>query len=223
MKHSFEHYRNDVFVIPNGISVDRFDRFTVPPSDLARIPRPWVGYAGTITSRVDEELVAWLAEQRQNVHFVFLGPLMDPARFRSLFKHPNVHYLGNKHYSDLPDYLLNFDVSIIPHRTGRHENDGDSLKVFEYLASGKPVVSTNTLDIAEAVWPVIKRCSSRESFLSALDEYLALSEAERQALASQLRLAIPPERDWNFLTRKAISVIQGKLREISSQIELNQF
>ncbi len=205
MKRSFAHYRNDIRVIPNGVSIERFivDNARTP-ADLARIPRPRVGYAGTMNRRVDVDLIIWLAEQKPHVHFVFLGPILDRGYIRRMFKCPNVHYLGDKHYDLLSNYLINFDVAIIPHSLGQ-QNDGDSLKALEYLSAGKPVVATNTSDFIRLKG--ISVSANRNEFLDNLERYLALTDEERRAMARRLRSAIPSERLWRNIANQVVEII----------------
>lgn len=139
-------------VIRNGVDADRWDpaRWCAapPPADLARLPRPWIGYAGRLAKRTNVDLIDSLARARPDWSFVLVGPLLDHAWHRTLMDRPNIHFLGDKHYDELPAYVAHFDVSCIFHNVGALENDGDPTKLYEYLALGLPVVTTPIAGVA---------------------------------------------------------------------------
>jgi len=132
--------RRDTVVVPNGADPGMF--VDVPAMALHRLQRPFVGYAGKLGLRIDVDLVRALGQAMRNGTIVIAGQLLNRRWMRTALRHPRVSYLGDLHYSRLPSFLAACDVCIVPHRVGRGENDGDATKIYEYLAAGKPVVTT---------------------------------------------------------------------------------
>ena len=116
------------------------------PADQAAIPGPKIGYYGVIDERFDTELICGIAEARPDWHLVLIGPVVkiDPAHLPQL---PNVHYLGPKSYDELPGYLSGWQVALIPFLQNESTRFISPTKTPEYLAGGKPVVSTPIRDV----------------------------------------------------------------------------
>lgn len=111
------------------------------PDDIARLPRPIIGYFGLIADDwVDQDLIAHVARRMPDASIVMLGKTTaDVARLKQL---PNVHLLGHKPYRSLPDYCRGFDLGLIPFPINEATIHANPLKAREYLAAGLPVVST---------------------------------------------------------------------------------
>jgi len=134
---------------PSSVDVDHFAaaRFSRPnPSDQAAIPRPRIGFFGVLDERLDRELLAAIAERRPDWHFVMIGPVtkIDPAVLPIA---GNVHYLGPKRYAALPDYIAGWDVAMLPFARNEATRYISPTKTLEYLAAGRPVVSTSICDV----------------------------------------------------------------------------
>jgi glycosyltransferase involved in cell wall biosynthesis len=127
-------------VLPNGVDPQIFRGPIHRPKDLPTAPI--VGYAGKLAERIHDGLVAAVADQLPDVHFVFIGPVLDSASVRAMRRRPNVQLLGDRAYDEVPAYLRSFDVAWIPHRVGHGESGGDPIKLYEYWAAGCQVVST---------------------------------------------------------------------------------
>ena len=99
-----------------------------------------------INERLDIDLVANVAKERPDWHFVMIGPIVkiDPAALPQL---PNIHYLGGKDYKDLPKYIAGWDVAVIPFAMNESTKFISPTKTPEYLAAGKPVISTPIRDV----------------------------------------------------------------------------
>jgi glycosyltransferase involved in cell wall biosynthesis len=141
-------HRN-VHAFPSSVDVPHFARarrITREPADQAAIPHPRIGFFGVIDERMDLALVAGVAERRPDWQLVFLGPTckIDPA---SLPAHGNIHYLGMKSYEQLPDYLAGWDVAMLPFAKNDATRFISPTKTPEYLAAGRPVVSTSIRDV----------------------------------------------------------------------------
>jgi UDP-galactopyranose mutase len=116
------------------------------PDDQAAIPHPRVGFFGVIDERMDIELLGSLAISMPNVHFVMIGPVVK-IKHEALPKSDNIHYLGQKNYQELPQYLANWDVAFLPFAKNDSTRFISPTKTPEYLCAGKPVVSTSIRDV----------------------------------------------------------------------------
>jgi UDP-galactopyranose mutase len=146
------------------------------PEDQARIAGPRLGFYGVVDERMDLELLAALAEARPEWSVVVVGPVVkiDPA---SLPQRPNLHYLGGKGYDELPRYLAGWDVALMPFAINESTRFISPTKTPEYLAGGRPVVSTPIVDVVRHYGELeaVKVADTREAFIAACDQALALS------------------------------------------------
>ena len=186
-----------VRVLPNGVDIDLFEGAAASPSipeDLAKIPCPRLAYVGSLHPQVDFGLVAALAEARPTYHFVLIGgrpehrnPLAEEelVRCRSL---PNVHFLGERPRDVVPHYLLHMDANLLVYRlaTSSWVRAVYPLKLHEYLAAGKPIVSVNIASVRPFAH-VLRIAQGLSDWLAALDDAVerggAATPSERRAVA----------------------------------------
>jgi len=147
------------------------------PADQEDLPRPRVGFYGVIDERFDTELLDKAAEMRPDWSFVMVGPVVKIAP-EDLPQRPNIHYLGGKTYSELPAYLSGWDVALMPFAMNESTQFISPTKTPEYLAGGKPVVSTPIKDVVRHYGHLegVKIASTPEEFVVACDEALELSK-----------------------------------------------
>jgi glycosyltransferase involved in cell wall biosynthesis len=141
----------NVHAIPSSVDVEHFAqaRAVLPaPSDQAALARPRIGYCGVIDERIDQALLAYIAQARPEWQLIMLGPVVKIA-LESLPKVSNIHYLGLKRYEELPRYLSSWDAAIMPFAQNDATRFISPTKTPEYLAAGKPVVSTPIADVIE--------------------------------------------------------------------------
>lgn len=139
-----------VVTVPNGVSAEfvrRLRQKPEPPADLPPSARPVVGCVGQITVAYDLDLIGALADAVPEADFVFIGPAFDadplwPKRVAAALDRPNVRWLGPKPHAELPAYLARFDVCFVPLRVSDHNHRRSPLRLFDYLAADKPVLST---------------------------------------------------------------------------------
>jgi glycosyltransferase involved in cell wall biosynthesis len=139
-----------VYSFPNSIDYTHFAQARRSPRDpepQAAIARPRLGYYGVIDERLDLNLIEALAQSRPHWQLVLVGPVRNihPAR---LPQAPNLHYLGEQKYQDLPAYLGNWDVAILPFAVNEAARHFTPRQTPECLAAGKPVVGTPISGIA---------------------------------------------------------------------------
>jgi UDP-galactopyranose mutase len=143
------HQHANIHLFPSSVDVAHFAqarRATIEPSDQANIPHPRLGFFGVIDERMDLALLDGVAAARPDWHLVMVGPIVkiDPA---ALPRRANIHYLGSKRYEELPQYVAGWDVALLPFARNDATRFISPTKTPEYLAAGKPVVSTSIRDV----------------------------------------------------------------------------
>ncbi|MFQ6100782.1 MAG: glycosyltransferase [Anaerolineae bacterium] len=162
-------------LLPGGVDTAHFDpaRVAAPPAEIAALPRPRVGLVGTIDDRVDVELLAHCAKELPSATFVLVGPVkrhrVDVGPLERL---PNVHLLPPCHHAQVPAIAAALDTCLIPYRVNPYTEGLSPIKLYEYLALGKPVVATDL--------PYLRREAAHIRIARTADEFLA---SVREALA----------------------------------------
>jgi UDP-galactopyranose mutase len=138
-----------VYAFPSGIDLEHFGRareITQEPEDQLGIPHPRLGFFGVVDERFDLELLDSLSRLRPDWQFVIIGPVVK-IDSEELPRRANSHYLGGKSYKELPAYLAGWDVATLLFARNEHTKFISPTKTPEYLAAGKPVVSTSIRDV----------------------------------------------------------------------------
>ena len=191
-----------VHVIRNGVS----DRFLAaePPAAGSR-PRPRLGFVGAIYPWVDVGLLARLAEERPDCDIVLVGPVRTDVA--PLQGKPNVEMAGAKPHDQLPEILAGFDVCLLPFRLNDLTRGANPVKLYEYLAQGKPVVAT-AIDEAASFDGLVRVAQTAEEFIRQVD--LALAEAdgaEAEALFAR-RVQYAAQHTWKARARALEDVVK---------------
>jgi UDP-galactopyranose mutase len=144
-----KHRHHNIHPFPSSIDYEHFSQgrqALVEPDDQVNIPHPRLGFYGVIDERFNIELLRDMAALRQDYQFVIVGPVVkiDPE---SLPKASNIHYLGKKDYHALPLYLAGWDCAFMPFALNDSTRFISPTKTPEFLAAGKPVVSTSITDV----------------------------------------------------------------------------
>lgn len=141
-----------IILSKNAVNIDHFDykNFTKleTPLDMKKIlsrKNPIIGFYGAMAPWIDYDLLNNLAKKHKNWEFVFLGIDYGNA-ISELNKARNIHFLGPKDYSHLPNYAKCFDCAIIPFKKGEIAKATSPVKLFEYMAAGLPTVCTKDLE-----------------------------------------------------------------------------
>ncbi len=171
----------NIFAFPSSIDKTHFGKarsVVTEPADQAAIPHPRIGFFGVIDERLDIELIAGVARLRPDWHLVLIGPTVkiDPATLPSS---PNIHYLGGKSYDELPVYLAGWDVAMIPFANNESTKFISPTKTPEYLAGGRPVISTPIADVVNPYHTkkLVSIASTPEEFVAAME---ALPQGKKQ-------------------------------------------
>jgi len=158
-------------LVRHGVDLTHFRRALDPglaiPAEIAKLPRPIIGFFGLIADWVDTELLAAVAQRYSHGSLVIVGKATTDISCLNL---PNVHLLGRKPYAELPAYCKGFDVALNPFRINELTLNANPLKVREYLAAGLPVVATDIPEVA-----VLGNCrigKSRDHFLEQIEAAL---------------------------------------------------
>lgn len=195
---------------PHGVDFELFaaasDPATVPAPLAAKLPHPVVGYFGVVGAWLDMELLLFLAKSRPQWSFLFVGrTAADVTALRAL---PNVVLAGPQPYASLPRWARVFDVAILPYLRNQQVLNANPLKLREYLATGKPVVSVSTPEtdrFAHCIWIA----HSKEEFLACLEAALreddpGRARARQQAVAGQ---------SWEARVAETLAVVQQGLAQ----------
>jgi len=174
-----KHRHPDVHCFPSSVDRAHFAkaRSTLfDPADQDDLPRPRLGFYGVIDERFDTELLDQVAAMRPNWSFVMVGPVVKISE-DDLPKRPNIHYLGGKTYAELPAYLSGWDVALMPFAMNESTEFISPTKTPEYLAGGKPVVSTPVKDVVRHYGHLegVNIAATADEFVAACDEALELT------------------------------------------------
>ncbi len=199
-----EHLKNHLFYdhkntrwIPNGVDAESIDRAPL------RNKKTTIGYVGTIQSRVDFDLVCFLAKSKKDKQFVFVGPVWKDAEAHRVSACGNVIFTGPVPNNELRHYLSTFDVAIIPHKINELTASMNPMKFYEYLAAGLPVVATQKLASDS---DLLYYAKSYDEFSEAID--LALSENTEDRASK--RIAYAKNNSW----KERVNEMMRMIREI---------
>jgi glycosyltransferase involved in cell wall biosynthesis len=146
------------------------------PGDQEDLPHPRLGFYGVLDERFDTDLLLKAAKMRPDWSFVMVGPVVKIAP-EDLPRRPNIHYLGAKTYGELPAYLSGWDVALMPFAMNESTEFISPTKTPEYLAGGRPVVSTPVKDVVRHYGHLqgVQIAAGPESFVAACEKALKLS------------------------------------------------
>ena len=184
------------------------------PADQAPISGPRLGFFGVIDERMDLNLLESVARERPNWQLVLLGPVVkvDPADLPRL---PNIHYLGSKSYSDLPSYIAGWDVALLPFAKNEATRFISPTKTPEYLAAGKPVVSTSIRDVVRpySVQGLARIADTPSDFIAACEAALTEPKDKLLRRADAFLSKLSWERTWSEMEALMDAAAVSNLRE----------
>lgn len=201
--------KEEIALVTNGVDLEHFIPFgaegkLVVPPELEKIvskSKPIIGYYGALATWTDTDLIAYVAEQRPDYEYVLIGPRYhDRPEFDELDKLPNVHLLGTIHYNILPQYAHWFDVATIPFVVNEISESTSPIKLFEYMALEKPIVTTDMPECAK--YKSVMVAKSYRQYVQMLDQAL-----ERKDDSEYLTL-LRKEAQENSWDHKAIEIME---------------
>jgi UDP-galactopyranose mutase len=143
------------------------------------IAHPRMGYCGVIDERIDLELIGGMADLRPDWQFVMVGPVVkiDPA---SCPQRPNIHWLGQQGYNDLPGFINGWDVCLLPFALNESTRFISPTKTLEYMACGRPCVSTAIRDVVEPYGHVVPIHADAAGFVQACEDFMQATPEVRR-------------------------------------------
>jgi len=199
-------------LLPGGVDTDRFDpsRVAAPPAEVTNLPRPRVGFVGTIDDRLDVALLAKCAGALPAASLVLVGPIKrHRVNVRSLRKLPNVHFLPPCTHAEVPSLVAAFDVCLIPYRVNEYTRALSPIKLYEYLAMGKPVVATD-LPYLRREAAHIRIAQTSEGFRDAVDAVLDSPPSAQQRVRWR---AVAEAHSWQRQTAEVMRHLGPLLEE----------
>ena len=195
-----KHQHHNIHAFPSSVDVAHFARARQPltdPIDQSSIGRPRLGFFGVIDERLDIALLRDVADARPNWQLIMVGPVVkiDPA---TLPRRPNIHYLGGKPYSELPEYISSWNVALMPFARNESTRFISPTKTPEYMAAGKPVVSTSIRDVVRpyGVRRLVRIADDADAFVSACEEALEEDRAVRLSRFDTYMARMSWDRTW---------------------------
>ena len=185
-------------IIKNGVDFNKFTRGLSVPKDLKTVKEnnlPIVGFGGKITHLFDVDLFNYLTEINRNYNFVLVGQILNRRLFSKIKFFKNVYYLGDKKYNEYPSYVTNFDIGIIPYKTGKNQHGGDCIKAYEYIAAGIIVIGTPGNGLSE-LEEYIHIANSKESF------------SEKIKNGKHLKMLPKGFHSWRLKERELLSLLK---------------
>lgn len=176
------------------------------PADLNNRPRPIIGYYGVIDERVDLGLIAAIADAHPEWTVAMIGPIAKISA-DDLPQRANIAYYGKQEYSALPGFLACFDIALLPFALNEATRFISPTKTLEYLAAGKPVVSTPIKDVVGLYSSVVKIGDSAEAIIGAIEQFLV----EPSSIAADRRrksAAIVADYQWDAIADRMWTQIE---------------
>ena len=176
---------HDVHCFPSSVDAKHFARATSDHPLQAGIAHPRLGYCGVVDERINLHLIEEVAKARPHWQIVMVGPTakIDPA---VLPRQANIHWLGQQSYEDLPSFISGWDVCLMPFALNDATKYISPTKTLEYMACGRPSVSTSIRDVVEPYGQLVQIADTPEGFVSSCEEILQRSREEQLAHAREL-------------------------------------
>ncbi|MGL4314170.1 MAG: UDP-galactopyranose mutase, partial [Sphingomonas sp.] len=204
----------NVHPFPSSVDVAHFVQARAPGAerpDQVALPRPRLGFYGVIDERMDLDLLAAVADTRPDWSLIMLGPVVkiDPTE---LPQRDNIHYLGARTYAELPDYLRDWDVALMPFAINAATRFISPTKTPEYLAAGKPVVSTPIADVIRHYGTIaaVGIAGSTEEFVTACEQALALAASPDKGWLNEVD-ALLGRMSWDETQARMAALIDAAI------------
>jgi glycosyltransferase involved in cell wall biosynthesis len=192
-----------------GVDVQHFAKArlaeTELPADVANLKRPILGYFGVVDERLDYDLIAKLADADPNWQIVMVGPTakVNPD---DLPKRANIHWLGRREYAQLPNYTKAFDVCLMPFALNEATEYINPTKALEYMATGRPIVSTAVPDVVSNFSEAVNVAISQDCFVEMCVR--ALSAPDEEAIQRGIEMA--NNNQWDAIVAK----LEGHIEDV---------
>ena len=203
-----------VYCFPSSIDREHFAKaleIENDPQDQAKIPRPRIGFCGVIDERSDIELLRRIAELRPDWQFMMLGPVVKIDE-NDLPRLENIHYLGPKSYDELPSYIGGWDVAMMPFALNESTRYISPTKTPEYLAAGRPVVSTPIRDVVRPYGEagLVEIAETPEQFVEAINTALGAELEEHRRKADEFLQTMSWDKTYEAMSDLINETIASK-------------
>ena len=205
-----------VYPFPSSIDVSHFGKARTivnDPKDQADIPKPRLGFFGVIDERFDIGLLKAAASKRPDWHFVMVGPVVK-IQPKTLPKGENIHYLGPKKYDELPSYLANWDIALLLFARNQSTRFISPTKTPEYLAAGKPVISTSIRDVVRPYGDLnlVQIADDPDEFVRAAEKILSRPQEKTEWLArvDDFLADVSWDKTWSQMAALINDVIENR-------------
>jgi len=193
-----------------GVDVTHFAKArhagTKIPHDVASLRKPTLGYFGVVDERMDYDLLVKLAEANSDWSIVMVGPMTKVDRVP---QRPNLHWVGQKNYTELPAYCKAFDVCMMPFALNESTEFINPTKALEYMATGKPIVSSAIADVVTNFGAVVKIARTHDDFILLCRE--AVEKPDARASAAGLKQAA--DNSWTSIVAQLEKHIAAALQQ----------
>jgi glycosyltransferase involved in cell wall biosynthesis len=196
----------DVHCFPSSVDARHFSRAATDHPLQAHLPHPRLGYCGVIDERIDLALIEGVARARPNWQIVMVGPTakIDSSE---LPRAANIHWLGQQSYDDLPALISGWDVCLLPFALNDSTRFISPTKTLEYMACGRPCVSTAIRDVVEPYGHVVPIEADAAGFVRACDAILARTP-DKVAAHAQAVAAIISRTSWDATASAMCTLIE---------------
>ncbi|TFZ06374.1 glycosyltransferase family 1 protein [Ramlibacter henchirensis] len=195
-----------VHCFPSSVDAAHFAQVERDHPLQAELPRPRLGYCGVIDERINMQLIEAMATAHPEWQLIMVGPVVkiDPM---GLPRHANIHWLGQQGYQDLPSFICGWDVCLMPFALNEATRFISPTKMLEYMACGRPSVSTPIRDVVEPYGHVVSIAETPQEYIQACERILARSIDEQRAHAAELAQAIA-KTSWDKTAQQMAQLIE---------------
>jgi glycosyltransferase involved in cell wall biosynthesis len=211
-------YHANVHFFGCGVDVAHFatarSADVLVPREIAALTKPVIGYYGVIDERIDYDLLRTLATSLPEAELVMVGPVVkvDPAE---LPQGHNIRWLGQRQYAELPAHVKGFDVCLMPFALNEATEYINPTKTLEYMAAGKPIVSTAVSDVVHNFTPVVTVAETPEEFVAAVRS--AIDSPNAELISRGLEQA--RSNSWESIVARMERIIRDAVRTRESRTE----
>jgi UDP-galactopyranose mutase len=216
-----QHRHENVHCFSSSVDAKHYAQAKQPsegPDDQARLPHPRLSYFGVIDERIDLPLLDAMAQAHPEWQIVMVGPVVK-IRQEDLPRRPNLHYLGQKQYQELPAYLSGWDVCLLPFARNESTRYISPTKTLEYMAAERPIVSTPIADVAEPYGDMVYLGDTTEQFIQQCERALAESPQEHERRATLMRKVLS-STSWDNTVNRMLTLIDQAMQAKTTKAAL---
>jgi glycosyltransferase involved in cell wall biosynthesis len=212
LKLSKANFNRNIHVIPNASNVAHFNRVMTDnldePKELKSIQRPRLIFIGAVAYWIDLELLRDIAQKKPHWQIIMVGPIQ--VNIKNMEKAKNIHFLGKRPYSLIPNYLAWSDIALNPYIVDSVAENCSPLKLYEYMAAGLPIVSTDMPE-ARQFHKLVNIAGTHDEFIENIERIICW-DLEKRAEHSQAASVEAQKHTWEKRFLDVEKVVQEALR-----------